>query len=196
MSSQFKNSSVESILVECGGKSRIYTQSDREDTVARRVLDLYALGNRYYELAEEKTHIEINIRKVDGSLVTLVYDFARYFVTNFRSGGVLVDGFVDQIGTELEQICWLVHDCDYTPCELLKGKHPLSKNDADELLYVMLAFAGLPAWKDKAVWASVHVFGASAYRDDDELTEKNSKLFTFGYQSRAREGAGSAIVIC
>ena len=134
---------------------------------------LRALGNRYYEIAEPLS-VVINTDKD-----ILVYHFDAGFVTNFRSGGAIVDSFIDQIGDEAHQICWLIHDSNYTPCDMLNMAHPLSKSDSDKLLRAMLRKAGESSFKVDMVYYSVKIFGKSAYYDDDSLTEKNSKLFKF-----------------
>lgn len=177
MSNIYKNITIKSIELTCGDKSRIYynnTKIAKDD----HILKLYGLGNRYYCLAQ-KTKIEITIKLSVGSLRILTYNFEPNFITNFRSGGILVDGFIDQLGTELEQICWLIHDSNYTICSFLNDKHPLTKNDADNLLYNMLLFAGLNKFKDKIIFESVQLFAYSAYYKSDDLTNTNKKLFSF-----------------
>lgn len=185
MSSIFKGASITMIHVICDNHCRKFTATDKSNTTLSRVLLLYGLGNRYYAIAKP-VDITITLRLKSKRAAVLKYHFDTGFKTNFRSGGVCVDCFVDQLGTELEQIDWLTHDANYTPCarvtsmnNVVMTKHPLSKNDADELLYIMLVFAGLSTWKAKVVWTSVHLFGKSAYNDDDNLTETNKKLFTF-----------------
>ncbi|MEE0937744.1 MAG: hypothetical protein UIG52_06905 [Bacteroidales bacterium] len=118
----------------------------------------------------------------DVGVFTFAFDFG--FITNFRSGGVLVDFFLDQIGTTLVQLAYLLHDACYTPCFMLAGEHPVSKKLADELLKAMLIYAGMSSWKASLVHTSVKLFGKSAYDEDDELTEENSKLFTFSWEAK------------
>lgn len=134
------------------------------------------LGDRYYKLAQET---EVVVHTDDGDFF---YNFSPGFVTNFRSGGLFVDRFVDQIGSSVNvQVCWLCHDAAYTPCQACNMKHPISKQLADELLAAMLKFSGMGKFKAELVYYSVKWFGLSAYEDDDELTESNSKLFTFAW---------------
>lgn len=177
MSNIYKNIKIQSISLNCDNKSRIY-YSNIPIKKTKHILKLYGLGDRYYSLAQE-TKIEITCKLANNSIRILKYDFKPNFITNFRSGGILVDGFVDQLGTELEQICWLIHDSNYTICSFLKDKHPLTKNEADNLLYNMLLFAGLNKFKDKVIFESVQLFGKSAYYKSDNLTDSNKKLFTF-----------------
>lgn len=141
----------------------------KEDTE----VSVIPLGNRYYSLY--KPYV-IRVYTDEG---VFSFAFKEKFITNYRSGGKLVDFFIDQIGNAKTQIAYLLHDACYTPCFMLDGEHPLSKNLADELLEAMLIFAGMSSWKASLVHTSVKLFGTSAYEDDDELTERNSKLFTF-----------------
>ena len=143
-----------------------------------RVLAVTPLGDRLYRLSEP---ITISIATDEG---TLVYSFEAGFVTNFRSGGPLVDRFVDQIGDESKAICYLTHDAAYTPCKACSGEHPISKALADKILMESLILAGMSKWKAKIVHTAVKLFGGEAYEEDDELTETNSKLFTFEWRDK------------
>lgn len=140
------------------------------DTLA---LAVTPLGDRLYALAHD---VAVSIVTDDG---TLKYHFRKGFVTNFRSGGVLVDGIIDQIGNGKQQLAYLTHDAAYTPCAAFAMEHPISKPFADEILRQVLILGGVSPFKARLVKWSVTAFGASAYWDDDELTESNSKLFTF-----------------
>lgn len=130
---------------------------------------LKACGDRYFQIAEPTevrviTDIgELNVRIRPG------------FVTNFRSGGLGVDRFIDPIGDDLHQACWLVHDCNYTPCINKCYEHAIDRKTADDLLLAMLLFAGESKFKARVIWASVRVFGSSAYKDDDAFTFENYK---------------------
>ena len=136
------------------------------------------LGDRLYRVG---TPIKITIATDEG---TLVYSFKEGFITNFRSGGPLVDRFVDQIGDAEKAICYLVHDAAYTPCKACDGEHPISKALADTILRESLILAGMSKWKARIVYTIVYLFGDSAYEDDDNLTFANSKLFSFEWRDK------------
>lgn len=101
------------------------------------------------------------------------------FMTNFRSGGLLVDFFIDQIGDEQKALWYLLHDAIYTPCAALGMEHPLARKTGDELLKAGLIFSGMSKLKAGLVYRSVRLFGHTAYWKDDEHTQSNSKLFNF-----------------
>ena len=134
------------------------------------------LGNRLYKTI---FHTLVTVETDEGNLV---FKFMPGFVTNFRSGGRLVDGFVDQIGDEKKALCYLVHDAMYTPCSRLNGEHPVSRALADDVLRAGLVWAGMSKIKAAIVYSSVRVFGSSAFEDDDELTESNSSRFSFEWE--------------
>jgi|GEM_PF-4512919 len=146
------------------------------------LMSLNPLGNRLFKIANNYDYVKIKTGEA-----VYEYWFYKGFVTNFRSGGILVDAFIDPIGNQLHQLCWLIHDANYTPCDnvkvrgikINKSAHPMSKTSADELLQAMLVFAGTSPWKASVVKTSVAWFGKSAYYKDDELTPKNRKLFEF-----------------
>lgn len=71
-------------------------------------------GNRYYRLFND---IEISVVTDEG---TFKFFFKAMFMTNFRSGGVLIDKIIDQIGDLLQQVAYLCHDAAYTPCASLE----------------------------------------------------------------------------
>lgn len=135
------------------------------------------LGDRYYSLYEPC------IIKACTDEGVFTFAFKEKFFTNYRSGGKLVDFFIDQIGNAKTQIAYLLHDACYTPCWALKMEHPISRKLADELLKAMLVYAGMSSWKASLVYTSVRLFGASAYEEDDVLTAENSKLFTFTWEA-------------
>lgn len=136
------------------------------------------LGNRLYE---QVTDIEkITVVTDCGRLVFVSY---KGFVTNFRSGGPLVDPFIDQVGDEQKSKLYKVHDLIYTPSASLGMEHPLSRKFGDELLRAGLLWAGMSRMKAELVYRSVRLFGGPAYDEDDALTASNSKLFTFSWES-------------
>jgi hypothetical protein len=135
------------------------------------------LGNRLYRLAHD---LVISFKTDEG---TFCFTFKPGFVTNFRSGGILIDRFIDQIGDLWQQAAYLCHDAAYTPCAALKMEHPISRKLADQLLRAVLVKCGMGKFKASLVYNSVRLFGKSAYEDDDELTEKNSKLFNFEWSA-------------
>lgn len=144
------------------------------DTADRRnEICVCPIGNRFYRLA---TDTIIRIVTDEGDFV---FSFDAGFVTNFRSGGIFIDHFIDQIGDTLQQVAYLCHDATYTPCASLKMEHPVSRKLGDELLRAVLVYAGISKFKASLVYNSVRLFGKSAYDEDDDLTEKNSKLFNF-----------------
>lgn len=133
-------------------------------------------GSRLYEFAD---YTNIKVFTNEG---IFDYDVLPGLVTNFRSGGLFVDPFVDQIGDSVQiQCCWVPHDLNYTPNFYLEGRHPVSRKLADELLKASLVFAGMGKIKANAVYYSVRAFGGSAYEEDDHLTVSNSKLFKFSW---------------
>jgi len=152
------------------------------DSEEKKIIVLTALGNRYYALAED---VDIAVYLASGEVIH--YYFRAGFITNFRSGGKLVDGFIDQIGDQLHQAIWLIHDGNYTPCDhvlvvpsdytKVVVAHPLCRVDADELLRAMLVFAGDNRGKASVIKFSVRVFAHSAYAKDDDLTPTNRTLF-------------------
>lgn len=132
------------------------------------------VGNRYYEVGNNE--IRIFVVTDEGTFVFIV---KKGFITNFRSGGILVDFFIDQIGDEKKAIVYLVHDLIYTPNAYLQMHHPVSRGLGDQLLRDGLIYEGMKEWKAKIVYRSVRTFGQKAYDEDDELTESNSRLFKF-----------------
>ena len=145
-----------------------------EIALSKKELAVVPLGNRLYKLCED---FEVCVKTDNG---TFVYKFKKGFVTNFRSGGQVVDRFVDQIGSSVfVQVSWLIHDAAYTPCESCHGAHPISRELADRLLRETLICAGFGAFKSGLVYYAVRAGGRSAYEEDDELTAENSKLFSF-----------------
>lgn len=154
------------------------------DTADRRnEICVVPLGNRFYRLA---TDTVIRIVTDEGDFV---FSFDAGFVTNFRSGGIFIDHFIDQIGDKLQQVAYLCHDATYTPCASLKMEHPVSRKLGDELLRAVLEYAGMDEGKVLLVYISVRLCGKSAYEKDDELTPTNSKLFSFEWAADKRKAA-------
>ena len=134
-----------------------------------------SIGDRFYRLSAP---LNVNVF-TDGK--QYLYSFETGFVTNCRSGGKLVDGFIEQIGDTLHQLCWLVHDANYTPCDspMCEGAHPVPRDEADELLRAMLKVAGESRFRRNAIYYSVRLFGKKAYTEDDQYTGWNAGQFIF-----------------
>lgn len=147
-------------------------------TLSTPSLAVTPLGDRYYKLSNDTV---VYVHTPEGCLT---FSFKSGFVTNFRSGGRLVDGFIDQIGDEHKAIIYLLHDAAYTPCASCNGEHPLSRAMADEILRDGLAWAGMSKFKRNLVYYSVRAFGRKAYEEDDHLTETNKELFSFTWSAR------------
>lgn len=147
-------------------------------TTSAGSLAVTPLGDRYYKLAQDTN---IYVHTDEGCLALF---FKAGFITNFRSGGRLVDGFVDQIGDEKKSLIYLVHDAFYTPCESCSGEHPVSRLVADVFLREGLAWAGMGKIKRNVVYYSVRAFGNKAYEEDDHLTETNKMLFSFQWSAK------------
>lgn len=145
------------------------------DTLA---LAVTPIGDRLYRLACDT---KVSVQTDEG---VFLFEFLRGFTTNFRSGGVAVDSFIDQVGDERKSLCYLVHDAVYTPCDALGGEHPLSRIKGDEMLKAGLLWAGMGKFRAALVYNSVRLFGHDAYWDDDALTSYNSRRFAFGWRDR------------
>lgn len=144
-----------------------------------RPLAVIPMGNRLYKLADD-----CDIRVVTDEGCFRFYA-KRGTVTNYRSGGPLVDHFIDQIGDEAIAPWWVIHDLCYTPCAALGMEHPVSRKQADEILRAGLLYAGMKKWKAQVVYTAVRWFGEPAYEEDDALTSSNSKLFSFEWTAAA-----------
>lgn len=142
-------------------------------TIDGLALQVTPMGNRLYRIARDT---RVSVKTDEGSFD---FCFKAGFVTNFRSGGPIVDRFVDQVGDEKKALCYLVHDAIYTPCASLGGHHPVSREKGDELLRAALLWAKMETYKAVLVYYSVRWFGESAYEEDDALTSLNSRLFDF-----------------
>ena len=142
-------------------------------TMDKPCLAVTPIGNRFYRLAQD-TEITVETKRY-----FFVFGFQKGFVTNFRSGGPLVDGFIDQIGDEKKAQIYLLHDATYTPCDDCSGEHPMRRRRADRLLRDGLGWANMSKFKRNLVYNSVRLFGYNAYKKDDEWTDNNRTLFTF-----------------
>lgn len=142
----------------------------RTDSLA---LAVTPMGDRIYRLARDT---KVTVATDEGCYV---FKFKAGFVTNFRSGGVAVDIFVDQVGDEKKALCYLVHDGIYTPCDALGGEHPMSRIRGDQLLRAMLLWAEMHRIKAEVVYNAVRLCGHSAYWNDDRWTSENRKMFGF-----------------
>lgn len=149
----------------------------RDITISTDCLKVTPIGDRLYKVAEDTTICVYT----DAGL--LRFKMFKGFTSNFRSGGVFVDKFVDQIGDEKKSLCYLFHDMAYTPCAQCGMEHPVSRKFADQLLKAGLLWAGMGKFKASLVYNSVRLFGDSAYEEDDALTSSNSKLFTFHWNA-------------
>ena len=149
----------------------------RDITLNRPCLAVTPVGDRYYRLAQDTrmyAHTDVGLLRAD---------VREGFISNFRSGGPLVDGFVDQIGDERKSLIYLFHDLFYTPCDACGGEHPVTRELADEFLRDGLAWAGMGKFKRNLVYYAVRTFGNGAYEEDDHLTASNRMLFTFQWQA-------------
>lgn len=140
-------------------------------------LTVVPLGNRLYGLAHPN---EITVYTDEGCFLIKL---KQGFVTNFRSGGLFVDMFIDQVGDQDKSLVYLIHDALYTPCDACGGEHPLSRELADEILRAALIWAGMSPGVAGVVYRSVRLFGKSAYENDDELTATNRALFSFQWRA-------------
>lgn len=147
-------------------------------TLDKPCLAVTPIGDRYYRLSQDTT---ITVETSEGRLVFTV---KRGFISNFRSGGILVDTFIDQIGDQNTSLVYLIHDLCYTPCSSCNGKHPITRELADEFLRDGLEWAGMGKIKRNVVYYSVRAFGKSAYEEDDFLTGTNRTLFTFRWSAK------------
>lgn len=147
-------------------------------TTSTGSLNVTPLGDRYYKLAQD-TKISVIT-----DIGCLEFGVKQGFVTNFRSGGVAVDRFVDQIGDQQKSLIYLIHDLCYTICDDCNGEHPVTRELADEFLRAGLEWAGMGKFKRNVVYYAVRAFGKSAYEEDDHLTSTNSALFLFKWSAK------------
>lgn len=142
-------------------------------------LKVIPLGDRLYGVAEDFT-----VRVLMDGEGTMRFTVKAGFITNFRSGGLLVDPLVDQVGDTVKAVIYLVHDMMYTPCDYCYGEHPVSRELADRFLRDALRESGMSDFTSWLVYAAVRTFGESAYSKDDALTPGNRGLFTFTWEAK------------
>ena len=147
------------------------------DVQLRAPLAVVPIGDRLYKAAHDNGIALVTDEGV------FAFDFKADVTSNYRSGGPVVDRFIDQVVSEKVGPIWWFHDLCYTPCAALDGQHPVSRKLADELLRAALLWAGMPKWKANVVYYAVRAFGASAYNNDDALTSYNSKRFSFEWRA-------------
>ena len=152
-------------------KSKMEIVHIKMDAIA---LAVTPIGDRYSRLFHD-TCIDV-VTKDEG---VFKFKFKSGFITNFRSGGVFVDFFIDQIGDEKKSLWYLIHDAIYTPCAALGMEHPMSRKKGDELLRAGLIHDGMSKFYASVVYKSVRIFGHTAYWKDDKYTQSNSKLLGF-----------------
>lgn len=130
-------------------------------------------GDRYFRNERELTI------KVTTDAQILEYTLLPGFVTDFRSGGPLVDHFIQQFGTELMQAAYICHDIAYTPMFTDEGRrgHQIEKPFADALLEQMLIFAQVKKWKARIVWLALKLFGKKSYVKDNAYSVENAKKY-------------------
>ena len=150
----------------------------RDITISTDCLKVTPLGSRYYKVAED---VKISVFTDIGCLE---FNVKKGLITNFRSGGPLVDRFVDQIGDQQKALIYLIHDMMYTRVECCSNEHPVSRELADEFLRDGLAWAGMGRLKRNSVYYAVRMFGKSAYEEDDCLSETNRVLFSFHWTAK------------
>lgn len=133
------------------------------------------VGDRYFRNEKEL------IIKVTTDTQILEYTLLPGFVTDFRSGGPLVDVFIQQFGTELMQAAYICHDIAYTPMFTSEGHrdHQIAKDFADALLEQMLVFANIKPWKAKIVHFALTCCGKKAYMNDNAYSVENSTRYKF-----------------
>lgn len=142
------------------------------------VLPSFPTGGRLYRIL---TMNKVEVMTDEGKFTYIIYP---NFVTNYRSGGPLVDIFIDQMGSIWSQLAYLVHDLNYTPCLASRMEHPLSRKASDGLLKAMLIFGKMGFVRARIVYRTVRLFGGLAYKEDDSLTELNSQLFRFEWTDK------------
>ena len=131
-------------------------------------------GDRYFRLEKELTIL------VTTDSAVVEYKVMPGFVTDFRSGGPIVDLFIKQFGSNLMQAAYICHDIAYTPMFTEDGcrSHQIEKNYADALLEHMLVYAHVKKWKAKVIWLALRLFGKKAYLNDNAFSVENSKRYS------------------
>lgn len=131
-------------------------------------------GDRYFRLEKELVIL------VTTDSATIEYRVKPGFVTDFRSGGPVVDLFIKQFGTNLMQAAYICHDIAYTPMFTENGcrSHQIEKGFADALLEQMLVYAHVKKWKARVVKYALRFFGKKAYMKDNAFSVENSKRYS------------------
>lgn len=134
-------------------------------------------GDRYFRLEKELTIL------VTTDSAVVEYKVMPGFVTDFRSGGPIVDLFIKQFGTNLMQAAYICHDIAYTPMFTKDGcrSHQIEKNYADALLEQMLVYAHVKRWKARVVRWVLRFFGKKAYMNDNAFSVENSKRYSVNF---------------
>lgn len=131
------------------------------------------LGNRHFELCAAARCLA-NL----GDKGIWECEALPHTIIDFRSGGPIVDLFVDQMGENSDiRYAYLMHDMMYTR-ECGRNTHTFSRKFADLVLREILISAGMSKFKAYTVWAAVRMFGKSAYENDDEYTDRNVMGFS------------------
>lgn len=131
------------------------------------------LGNRHFELcAAARCLANLDDKGM------WEFEALPHTIIDFRSGGPIVDLFVDQMGENSDiRYAYLMHDMMYTR-ECGGNTHTFSRKFADLVLREILISAGMSKLKAYTVWAAVRMFGKSAYENDDEYTDRNVMGFS------------------
>lgn len=130
------------------------------------------VGDRHYELCDVARCLA-NL----GDKGTWEFEARPPAIIDFRSGGPIVDLFVDQMGKNADiRYAYLMHDMMYTR-ECGRNTHTFSREFADLVLREILISAGMSKFKAYTVWAAVRMFGKSSYEKDDEYTNRNTMCF-------------------
>ena len=139
-------------------------------------------GDRYFRLEKELSIVVTT----DNSVAE--YKVMPGFVTDFRSGGPVVDLFIKQFGSDLMQAAYICHDIAYTPMFTKDGhrSHQIEKNYADALLEQMLVFAHIKKWKARVVRWALRLFGKKAYMVDNDYSVENSKLYSVCVREKSK----------
>lgn len=127
-------------------------------------------GDRYFRI-EKPIEIEVTTNRLK-----ILYSLEPGYVTDFRSGGPLIDFFIKQFGTDLMQAAYICHDIAYTPLFTEDGTrvHVINKRFADSLLEQMLVYAQVQKWKAKIVHFVLYLFGRKSYVKDNDFSVENS----------------------
>ena len=143
-------------------------------------------GDRYFRLEKELSIVVTT----DNSVAE--YKVMPGFVTDFRSGGPVVDLFIKQFGSDLMQAAYICHDIAYTPMFTEDGhrSHQIDKNYADALLEQMLIFARVKRWKARVIRFALWLFGRKSYMVDNAFSVENSKLYSVCVNKKVNKEKG------